>query len=285
MVRLLLSDDGQSLDVVESNLDHSNHVISKEVYLHLPMQRRLDKAHKMQAETLLSVCGNAKLVQQHMQNVSGKVVLLKDIANISHRMKKQAMPNNLKSVLQQLEETGDSVVDVLVSEDNSFKGIFYQDVHMQNVFEAYPEMLLVGETFKLIGLQVTAYLMVVIDGNGQSEVASLLLLADQSRSTVSAAVEAFQHHNPAWLKTQTIMTDKDFPEREVFTSLFPGTLKPSLFDLTHFLSARLTFAVNQTSGGATIGPRSILPPFRCMRAGYKKIGKVILRNILIGSFV
>ena len=223
MVRLLLSEDGQSLDVVESNLDHSNHVISKEVYLHLPMQRRLDKAHKMQAETLLSVCGNAKLVQQHMQNISGKVVLLKDIANISHKMKKQAMPNNLKYVLQQLEATGDSAVDVLVSEDNSFRGIFYQDLYMQSVFEAYPELLLVGETFKLTGLQMSAYLMLVVDGNGQSEVVSLLLLADESRSTVFAAVEAFQHHNPAWLKTQTILTDNNFAEREVFTALFPGT--------------------------------------------------------------
>ena len=209
---------------MESNLDHSNHIISKEVYLHLPMQRRLDKAHKMQAEMLLSVCGDTKLVQQHMQNVSGKVVLLKDIANISHQMKKQAVPNNLKSVLQQLEATGDSVVDVLVSEDKSFKGIFYQDVYMQSVFEAYPEMLLVGETFRLTGLQISAYLMLVIDGNGQSEVVSLLLLADESRSTVSAAVEAFQHHNPAWLKTQTIMTDNDFAERQVFASLFPGML-------------------------------------------------------------
>lgn len=209
---------------MESNLDHSNHIISKEVYLHLPMQRRLDKAHKMQAETLLSICGDTKLVQQHMQNVSGKVILLKDIANISHQMKKQAVPNNLKSMLQQLEATGDSVVDVLVSEDNSFKGIFYQDVYMQSVFEAYPEMLLVGETFRLTGLQISAYLMLVIDGNGQSEVVSLLLLADESRSTVSAAVEAFQHHNPAWLKTQTIMTDNDFAERQVFASLFPGML-------------------------------------------------------------
>jgi len=226
MVRLLLSEDGQSLDVVESNLDHINHVISKEVYLHLPMQRRLDKAHKMQAETLLSACGSPKLVQQHMQSVSGKVVLLKDIANISHKLKKQATPNNLKSVLQQLEATGDSAVDVLVAEDNSFKGIFYQDLYMQSVFEAYPEMLLVGETFKLTGLQITAYLMLVIDGNGQSEVVSLILLADESRSTVSAAIEAFQHHNPAWLKTQTIMTDSSFAEREVFTTLFPGMFIP-----------------------------------------------------------
>ena len=222
MVRLLLSEDGQSLDVVESNLDHSNHVISKEMYLHLPIQRRLDKAHKMQAETLLSVCGNAQLVQQHMQNVSGKVILLKDIANINHQLKKQTMQNNLKSVLQQLEATGDSVADVLVSEDNSFRGIFYQDLYMQSVFEAYPEMLLVGATFTLTGLQVTAYLMLVIDGNGQSEVVSLLLLADESRTTVSAAVEAFQHHNPAWLKTQTILTDNDFAERQVFAALFPG---------------------------------------------------------------
>jgi len=227
MVRLLLSADGQSLDVVESNLDHSNHPISKEVYLHLPMQRRLDKAHQMQAETLLSVCGDTKLVQQHMQNVSGKVVLLKDIANISHKLKKQdSMPNNLKLVLQQLEATGDSVVDVLVSDENTLRGIFYQDVYMQNVFEAYPEMLLVGDTFKLTGLQMSAYLMLVIDGNGQSEVVSLLLLADESRSTVSAAVAAFQHHNPAWLKTQTIMTDIGFVERDVLTVLFPGVFIP-----------------------------------------------------------
>jgi len=95
---------------------------------------------------------------------------------------------------------------------------------MQSVFEAYPEVLLVGPTFTLTGLQITAYLMLVIDGNGQSEVVSLMLLADESRSTVSAAIEAFQHHNPAWLKTQTVMTDNDFTERDVFTTLFPGFL-------------------------------------------------------------
>ena len=82
-VRLKLCADGQSLEVVDADLSHSNHVVTKEVYDHLPMQRRLNDVEKGQAESMLSVRANAKLVQQHLQNMSGKVVLLKDLANIS----------------------------------------------------------------------------------------------------------------------------------------------------------------------------------------------------------
>src|SRR6218665_1829560 len=148
-IRLILSDDGQSLDVVEMNENHSNHPISRELFWHLPQQRRLDPEDLEQAKMLISVRANAKLMQQHLQNSSGKVILLKDISNIGYHLRKQSMPNNLTEVVKQLQRQGDCVVQVLATEENLFRGLFYQDKHMQQVFKSYPDMLFCDATYKL----------------------------------------------------------------------------------------------------------------------------------------
>src|SRR6218665_1532423 len=116
-IRLILSDDGQSLDVVERNENHSNHTISHELFCHLPKQRRLGHEDLQHAETLISVQANSKLIQQHLQNATGRVVLLKDISNIANRLRKQSKPNNLTEVVKQLQRRGDCVVEVLATED------------------------------------------------------------------------------------------------------------------------------------------------------------------------
>ena len=42
----------------------------------------------------------------------------------------------------------------------------------------------------------------------------------EEESTIRAMVEIFKKRNPAWNKTQTIMSDKDSTEREVFAVEF-----------------------------------------------------------------
>ena len=49
---------------------------------HLPQQRRLDSAQQKEVSTMLELKANKKLVQQHIQSKSGRVVLLKDIHNV-----------------------------------------------------------------------------------------------------------------------------------------------------------------------------------------------------------
>src|SRR6218665_3714670 len=90
---------------------------------------------------LFSVQANSKLIQEHLQNTMGRVILLKDIGNIANKLRKQSKPNNLTEVVNQLQRRGDCVVQVLATEDNIFRGIFYQDKYMQQVFKSYPDML------------------------------------------------------------------------------------------------------------------------------------------------
>ena len=42
-------------------------------------------------------------------------------------------------------------------------------------FQFYPEVLMVDSTYKLNNLRMPLYVMLIVDGNGQSEVASLCL--------------------------------------------------------------------------------------------------------------
>ena len=224
-IRLALSDDGQSLDVVEMNENHSSHAMSaEEVSLRRSQQSRLDPAHLELAETLISIRANSKPVQHHLRSTSGKVTLVKDIANIGSKLKQQSMPNNLTEVLKQLQSHGDCVVAVLASVENIFRGIFYQDQYMQEVFKSYPEVLFCDATCKLLDLRLAVYMMLAVDSSGQSEIVAVMLLANETRSTMSAAIKIFQQHNPHWTKTVSITTDKDFVEREVFTDLFPSKL-------------------------------------------------------------
>ena len=63
----------------------------------------------------------------------------------------------------------DSTVEVFVSETNVFTGILFQDKAMSSTFGAFPEVLMIA-TYKLNDLRMPLYLLMVIDGNGQSEI-------------------------------------------------------------------------------------------------------------------
>ena len=97
-VRLLLSHDGQSLEVVELNDNHSNHIISRDTFLQLPQQRRLDESELRRAQNLLSANNKSKAVTQQIRQLTGKTVTLKDIANVAHRLRKNTSPDILKQV-------------------------------------------------------------------------------------------------------------------------------------------------------------------------------------------
>ena len=68
---------------------------------------------------------------------------------------------------------------MFVSEDNVFTGLFYQDKLMKFNYQCYPEVLMVDSTYKLNDLRMPLYLMLIVDGNGQSEVVSLWRLKKQ----------------------------------------------------------------------------------------------------------
>lgn len=112
-------------------------------------------------------------------------------------------------------------VEVMVNEDNVLQGLFFQDEEMQRVFSAYPEIVFVDATYKLLELRFPVYVMLVEDGNGQSEIAAIFLLMEETESSISCMVNAFKKHNSDWNEVRVIMADKDMTERTVFAAAFP----------------------------------------------------------------
>lgn len=101
------------------------------------------------------------------------------------------------------------------------QGIFFQDKEMQQVFSAYPELIFVDATYKLLEMRFPVYIMLVENGNGQSEIAAVFLLMDETELSISYMVKAFKKHNSDWKSVRVIMADKDMTERTVFAAAFP----------------------------------------------------------------
>ena len=74
----------------------------KEIFSHLPKQRKLAHEEKIEARALLQLKVNKKLLQQHLRTTTGKVVTLKDISNIQSEVNADC---NLDALVTRLRES------------------------------------------------------------------------------------------------------------------------------------------------------------------------------------
>ena len=145
---------------------------------------------------------------------------LKDIINIKQYANFIINGNDVELLADHLKEKEAMTVEAIIGKENNFKGLFYQDTYMQNIFYKFPEILLVDATHKLLGLRMPLYLLLTIDGNGMSEIGAMFMLADETKDFIESTINIFKKYSPKWTDTKVIMSDKDFNEREAFTKLF-----------------------------------------------------------------
>lgn len=93
---------------------------------------------------------------------------------------------------------------------------------MQRKFQCFPELLLVDATYKLNDMRMPVFIQLIVDGNGESEVVSVFVVVSEDAETMSSLLEIFKKHNPAWVQTKTVLSDKDFMERAVYSKHFPN---------------------------------------------------------------
>ena len=136
-----------------------------------------------------------------------------------------------------------AVVEVTVNSDNVLSGIYFQDAYMIENYKRFPEMLFIDATHKLNELRMPLYVLLVEDGNGDSQIVSLWLVASEDAITIRSMLLIFKKHNEGWSRTLTVMSDKDFCERNTFIQEFPQA--SLLICLYHVLR---TFRREITSG-------------------------------------
>ena len=93
---------------------------------------------------------------------------------------------------------------------------------MKNMFKAYPELLCLDATYKLLELGLLVYIMLSEDSNGQSEVVAVCLLVQEDTSSMTWMIDAFKKHNQEWEKIHVIMADKDIGERDMLRQCIPN---------------------------------------------------------------
>ncbi len=113
-------------------------------------------------------------------------------------------------------------VEVRCDADKNLKGIFFQDQAMMEAFQAYPELVCIDATYKLLELRLPVYSMLCEDSNGLSEIIAVCLLVQEDTESMTWMVESFKKLNPQWRKIRVIMGDKDMGERDVLKQCIPN---------------------------------------------------------------
>lgn len=174
---------------------------------------------------MLNVKGNGKLIQTQMNTSSNKVVLLRDI----HNQKKRAHPadnanadDDLLQFMDEVKKIRDACVELYTDDQNELQGIFFQDDRMKQYFRAYPDLLLIDATYGVNNRRMPLFLLVVMDGNGESQIVALFLTRTENYETMMKLFHKFKVENNASDKLSLVITDKNFAERKALSDSFPG---------------------------------------------------------------
>lgn len=239
----LRSYDRQCLTVSHIGPEH-NHECDRDSFQHHPSQRKLQQHEVDEVQNMIKLQANKKLIRQHVQEKTNKVILLKDIHNCARNLKKNnPITSEMEDLKTHLQSAYPDLSMQVTHTDNEVTGIFFQDSQMKDTFEKYPEVIVVDSTYKLNLNRMPLYAMLVIDGNLQSHCVSFFLVTSEDNSTIRDMVQIFKTNNPNWTKTETIITDKDFGERAVFKAEMPGVkLQICLFHVLRTFSREVTTA-------------------------------------------
>ena len=106
---------------------------------------------------------------------------------------------------------------------------------MKESFTAFPELVCIDATYKLLELGLPVYIMMCVDSNGQTEVVAACILVSEKTGSIAWMINTLKKHNADWERIHVIMADKDISERDVIKSSISNTV--ILICLFHTLSS------------------------------------------------
>lgn len=169
---------------------------------------------------MMKVKSNPRLVQGQLKQKLNKTVLVKDIYNINAKLKSSGNDGITRTVLEEIYEDLNKyegvVAEIMLSEENVLEGIFIQDQRMQQYFDLYPEVIIVDATYKLNDRRMPLFVMLVIDGNGESQITALFLLRSENYAIITRMMTKFKTLNPKHENINIILSDKNFADRKAY---------------------------------------------------------------------
>lgn len=77
---------------------------------------------------------------------------------------------------------------------------------MAAIFDRYSEVVLFDATYKLNDRRMPLFLMLVIDGAGETEVACLWLIKSENKQAAESMLDSFKLHNEKWNQIKVVIS-------------------------------------------------------------------------------
>lgn len=152
-----------------------NHIRSEQLYKAMPKQRRhtIDE-YADYLKKVVDVRPSTQLIQSQISSAQG-VVKRRDIYNF--RAKKHNVGGGefeLDLILKEMQRVQGASVKIF-HENNELHSIYFQDAHMKSYYANYPDLLMFDGTYSLNDRRMVLIILLVIDGNAESQIAGLFL--------------------------------------------------------------------------------------------------------------
>ncbi|KAL7297529.1 hypothetical protein TKK_0009890 [Trichogramma kaykai] len=136
----------------------------------------------------------------------GITISSKDASNVKYAVKAK-QPKSLDAVLDLLKQR-DLIYEVKESEGNVFQGLFITSTSWIKMYQAWPELVFMDSTYKLIDLEYPVNIAAIVDGNGCTKVVALGILPHEDEPTYVWYIERMQKYLYNLKDTEAFMTDK-----------------------------------------------------------------------------
>lgn len=92
---------------------------------------------------------------------------------------------------------------------------------MRQIFEKFPEVLLVDGTYNINAILMPLYCFMAEDGFGKGRVVFYAATCEEDATHLQKMVQMFKESNPKWNSIWIVVIDKDFTEWKVLKNEFP----------------------------------------------------------------
>lgn len=129
--------------------------------------------------------------------------------------------NDLTQMINEMCSIQGATVKVYHNDAQELEAVYFQDERMKTYFDRFPDFLFFDGTYCLNDRRMPVIILLVIDGNGESQIVGFFIVKSENANTLNFLFEGFKAENPKHTDVDVILTDKAFANKTVIEAQFP----------------------------------------------------------------
>ncbi|POM61588.1 hypothetical protein PHPALM_29374, partial [Phytophthora palmivora] len=218
--------------ITRCQMEHNHHLDSVSYKSHPANRLNLNETTLRTVDTLQKTGVKKTGIIRHILENTDSNPTPKDVQNLVLKLKARAQRDGpsssdkrLKKWMKEFGAQSGNVGRIFLDDVGNKRVatcITLQTKHMRDMFEQFPEVLLIDATHGTNRSNYKVFSFMAHDTFGKGQFVQHALLHNERYETLLTAIEEFKTNNPAWSRLQCVLVDKDFTELSVLKAAFPG---------------------------------------------------------------